>query len=119
LFIINSFKHKGSETFYISENKKEIIPEHANKLVGILDRLDASISVNDLGVSRKTLSELINEKSSLSPDMAVRISKATKTSPESWLNMQSKLDLWLSEQKDLNVILFPFDGRDQNEVMEG
>jgi plasmid maintenance system antidote protein VapI len=31
--------------------------------------------------------------------MAVRIGKATRTSPESWLYMQSKLDLWLAEQK--------------------
>ncbi len=73
----------------------------------------------DLGVSRKTLSELINEKASLSPDMAVRISKATKTSPESWLNMQLKLDLWSSEQKDLNVIPFPVNERKHNEIMEG
>jgi len=51
-------------------------------------------AAEDLGVSRKALSELINEKSSLSPDMAIRIAKATDTSPESWLNMQSKLDLW-------------------------
>jgi len=40
-------------------------------------------AAKDLGVSRKSLSELINERISLSPDMAVRISKATKTSPES------------------------------------
>lgn len=73
----------------------------------------------DLGVSRKALSELINEKASLSPDMAVRISRATKTSPESWLNMQSKLDLWLSEQKDLNVIPFPVIEGVYKEMMEG
>jgi len=46
-----------------------------------------------LGVSRKTLSEFINEKSSLSPEMALRISKATNTSVESWMNMQQKLTL--------------------------
>lgn len=61
----------------------------------------------DLGVSRKALSELLNERVALSPDMAVRIAKATKTSPESWLYMQSKLDLWISENKCLNVIPFP------------
>ena len=44
-----------------------------------------------LGGSRKTLSELVNQKSALSPEMALRISEATKTSPESWLNMQTKL----------------------------
>ena len=51
-----------------------------------------------LGVSRKTLSEFINEKSSLSPDMAIRISIATGTSAESWMNMQQKLTLWVAEQ---------------------
>ncbi|NQT09976.1 MAG: HigA family addiction module antidote protein [Desulfobacteraceae bacterium] len=56
-----------------------------------------------LGVTRKTLSALINCKASLSPEMAVRVGKATKTSPESWLYMQAKLDLWLVEQKPREV----------------
>ena len=59
-----------------------------------------------LGVTRKTLSALINCKASLSPEMAVRVGKATKTSPESWLYMQAKLDLWLAEQKPPEVEYF-------------
>ena len=60
-----------------------------------------------LGVSRKALSEFINEKSSLSPDMALRISIATGTSAESWMNMQQKLTLWLAEQDaPSNVVPF-------------
>jgi addiction module HigA family antidote len=47
-----------------------------------------------LGVTRKTLSALLNGKASLSPEMAMRIASATNTSPESWLYMQAKLDLW-------------------------
>lgn len=47
-----------------------------------------------LGVSRKTLSEFINAKTPLTPDMAIRIAQATDTSPESWINMQQKLTLW-------------------------
>ena len=81
--------------------------------------LTVTKAADDLGVSRKTLSELINEKASLSPDMAVRISKATGTSPESWLNMQLKLDLWASEQKVLNVIPFPSNENEHVEQMEG
>lgn len=73
----------------------------------------------DLGVSRKALSELINGKVSLSSDMSIRISKATKTSPESWLKMQSKLDLWESEQKGLNVIPFPEYSDLLNKIQEG
>ena len=61
-----------------------------------------------LGVSRKTLSEFVNEKSSLSPEMAIRISKATNTSAESWMNMQQKLTLWNTTQHEpTNVIPFP------------
>ena len=60
-----------------------------------------------LGVSRKALSESINEKSSLSPDMALRISIATGTSAESWMNMQQKLTLWIAEQNaPSNVVPF-------------
>ena len=61
-----------------------------------------NLSVTDaasmLGVSRKTLSEFINEKSSLSAKLAIRISIATETSAESWMNMQKKLSLWIAEQ---------------------
>ena len=61
-----------------------------------------------LGVSRKTLSEFINEKSSLSVEMALRIAKATNTSAESWMNMQQKLALYLAYQHEpKNVTLFP------------
>ena len=71
-----------------------------------------NLSVTDaasmLGVSRKTLSEFINEKSSLSPEMALRIGKATNTSVESWMNMQQKLTLWNARKHEPNnVVPFP------------
>lgn len=47
-----------------------------------------------LGVSRLTVSELINEKRSMSPAMAVKIATLLNTSAESWLLMQQALDLW-------------------------
>jgi len=52
-----------------------------------------------LKVNRKRLSALLNCKTSLTPEMAVRIAKATRTTPESWLYMQAKLDIWNAEQK--------------------
>ena len=61
-----------------------------------------------LGVSRKALSEFVNGKASLSPEMALRISKATNTSVESWMNMQQKLTLWNARMHEpTNVIPFP------------
>ena len=65
-----------------------------------------------LGVTRKALSEFVNEKSSLSPEMALRISMATNTSVESWMNMQQKLTMWQAYQhKPTNVIPFPLIGQ--------
>ena len=51
-----------------------------------------------LGVSRKALSELVNEHAGVSPEMAVRLSIALDTSSALWLNMQSSYDLWQAEQ---------------------
>lgn len=47
-----------------------------------------------LGVSRLTVSELLNEKRSLSAEMAVRIGTLLGTTPESWLHMREALALW-------------------------
>ena len=74
----------------------EVLLEDVIKPLGIT----ITEAAQDLGISRKTLSELIHGKCSLSPEMAVRISKATKTSPESWLAMQTKLDLWQAMQDE-------------------
>jgi antitoxin HigA-1 len=46
-----------------------------------------------LGVSRKTLSELVNEKCGITPEMAVRLSKVFGGSAESWLIQQAQYDL--------------------------
>lgn len=73
----------------------EVLLEDVIKPLGIT----ITEAAKNLGVTRKTLSELVNQKSSLSPEMALRISEATKTSPESWLNMQTKLDLWNALRK--------------------
>lgn len=52
-----------------------------------------------LRVPRRTLSALLHEQAALSPAMAVRIAKATQTTPESWLYMQAKFDLWNATQR--------------------
>jgi len=60
--------------------------------------LTVTAAADKLGVTRKALSELLNERAAMSPMMAVRVAQATNTTPESWLNMQVKLDLWKAEQ---------------------
>ena len=52
-----------------------------------------------LGVSRKTLSAILNGRAGISPEMAVRLSIAFDTTAESWLNQQVQYDLWRAERK--------------------
>ena len=52
-----------------------------------------------LGVSRKTLSSILNCRAGISPEMAVRLSIAFDTSAASWLNQQIQYDLWQAEKR--------------------
>ena len=62
---------------------------------------DASIR---MGITRKALSELVNEKTSCSPQMALKIARVTRTSAESWLAMQVKLDLWNARRNETGIL---------------
>lgn len=67
--------------------------------------LSVTATAEALGVSRKTLSAVLNGKAGVSPEMAIRLSIAFNTSSESWLTQQSQYELWHAEQhrKDLRV----------------
>ena len=58
-----------------------------------------------LGITRKTLSALLNCRAGMSPEMAIRVARATDTTPESWLFMQARLDLWNAKHE--NIIVKP------------
>ncbi len=60
--------------------------------------LSITAAANGLGVNRKTLSNILNRKTGISPEMAVRLSIAFNTSAESWLNQQTQYDLWQAEK---------------------
>jgi addiction module HigA family antidote len=79
----------------------EVIKELCLEPLGI----SVTAAAKGLGVSRKTLSALLNGRSGVSPEMAIRLSIAFDTSAESWLNQQSQYDLWRAEQHrdDLQV----------------
>ena len=84
-------------------------PPHPGEVIRdlCLEPLGLSITAaaEALGVTRKTLSSLVNGKSGISPEMAVRLSIAFNTSSESWLNQQVQYDLWQAEshREELNV----------------
>jgi addiction module HigA family antidote len=56
-----------------------------------------------LGVSRKTLFGIVNGRAGISPEMAIRLSKAFDTTAESWLNQEVQYDLWHAEQDCRNL----------------
>lgn len=66
------------------------------------------LSVTDaakaLGVTRKTLSAVLNERAGISPAMAHRLAKALDTTPEFWVNLQIQYDLWQARNTDLRGV---------------
>jgi len=68
----------------------EVIRELCLEPLGIT----VTAAAKALGIARKTLSQLLNGKSGITPDMAIRLSIAFNTTPESWLDQQMQYDLW-------------------------
>ncbi|MBI5815700.1 MAG: HigA family addiction module antidote protein [Nitrospinae bacterium] len=78
-------------------------PPHPGEVIKELCIVPLGLTVTKaakaIGVSRKALSELLNGKSGISPEMAIRLSLAFGTTPESWLSMQMDYDLWMAKKK--------------------
>jgi addiction module HigA family antidote len=82
-------------------------PPHPGELVkyDCLEYLGLTVTAaaKGMGVSRKALSELINGHAGVSPEMAIRLSKAFGSTPEHWLHMQLAYDLWHAQKKSKNI----------------
>ena len=78
-------------------------PPHPGEVLKRLCLEPLGLSVTEaakaLGVSRKTLSSILNGRAGISPEMAVRLSIAFDTTAESWLNQQVQYDLWQAERR--------------------
>ena len=61
--------------------------------------LSVTAAASHLGVSRQSLSELVNERAGVSVDMAIRLTKAFGSAPETWLGMQMAYDLWQARRR--------------------
>lgn len=84
-------------------------PPHPGEVIKELCIKPLGLSVTDaakaLGVSRKALSELLNGHTGISPEMAVRLSLAFNTTPESWLTQQMQYDLWKLKQGRKKILV--------------
>ncbi len=78
-------------------------PPHPGEIVKYecLEPLGLSVTraAEGLGITRQALSDLINGKSGVSVDMAIRLSKAFGSTPETWLGMQMAYDLWQARER--------------------
>ena len=77
-------------------------PPHPGEILRTLCLEPLGLSVTEaakaLGVARSTLSKLLNGRTGITPDMAMRLSIAFDTTPESWMNQQVQYDLWQAGQ---------------------
>ena len=73
-------------------------PPHPGEFIRetYIEQFDISIRslAENLDVAASTLARVVSERSAVSPEMALRLSKAIGRSPESWLAMQDNYDLW-------------------------
>jgi antitoxin HigA-1 len=78
-------------------------PTHPGEIIRELciDALNMTVTdaAEALGVTRKTLSTLLNGKAGISPEMALRLSKVFGRTPEGWLKLQLQYDLWKVETR--------------------
>ena len=78
-------------------------PPHPGEVIRELCLAPLGLSVSEaakaLRVSRKTLSEIVNGRAGISPEMAIRLAIAFGTTPESWMNQQIQYDLWKAGKK--------------------
>jgi addiction module HigA family antidote len=83
----------------------EVVREACLKPLG----LTVTAAAAGLGVTRKTLSDLLNGHSGVSPDMAIRFEKVGWNTADSWLRMQMQHDLWEARQRadTIKVKRFP------------
>jgi len=85
-----------------NRRKREVRPTHPGEMLREDFLPDYNMTVTglarSLGVSRQTVNELLRERRSVSPEMALRLSRLFGNSAEFWLNAQRAVDLWDAEQ---------------------
>jgi addiction module HigA family antidote len=87
----------------MADRRKKLPPTHPGEL--LRDEIMPALGVTQerlaalAGVSRRTINELVNERRSLSADMAHRLARLLDTTPEFWLGLQQDVDLWKTARR--------------------
>lgn len=87
--------------------KRGMRPSHVGSMIrdmieGIKEETGEHLTIGQmaegLGISRKTVSAILNERQGISPEMAIRLSVAFGSTPDFWLKLQREYDLWHAEK---------------------
>ena len=82
-------------------------PSHPGALIRNIILPETRITISELaercGVARNTISKVVNERGDITDDLAIRLSRVLSSTPEFWLGMQAKLNLWKLEQENEHV----------------
>ena len=82
-------------------------PVHPGRIVrhDCIEALDLTVTAaaKVLGVTRQALNNVVNEKAGISPEMAIRLSKAFGSSPETWVRMQGAFDLAVARKSESEI----------------
>ena len=89
-------------------NKREIAPTHPGEVLREDFMPDYGLTTASLAdalkVSRQTVNEILRERRSVTPIMALRLSRLFGNTPEFWLNVQNARDIWDFEQNFKNEL---------------
>ena len=82
-------------------------PSHPGPIIRNVILPETQMMINELatrcGVARNTMSKVINERGDVTEDLAIRLSRVLGSTPQFWLSMQSKLNLWDLEQANKRI----------------
>src|SRR5687768_5228618 len=97
--------------------KRNLAPVHPGEILReeyIVERgLTITEVAHGLGITRQTLSAVVNEKSAITPELAVKLSEAFGNTAQFWINLQKNYEIWHAEKKVDRSIIRHF-GKDHN-----
>jgi addiction module HigA family antidote len=95
-------------------------PAHPGRIVRSACFEPSGLSVTDgaklLGVTRQALNNVINGKSGISPEMAIRLTKAFGSTPETWLKMQLAYDLAEARKQEHRIKVRRYRGEEVHAI---
>lgn len=81
---------------------RNMLEELAAEASGEVSSLSQKEVAKRLGISARVVNDLIHERRAMTADMAIRLSRVFKTTPDIWMNLQKAVDLWDAAQANRN-----------------